>query len=195
MADSCFMPNCLEPQHSRGFCQQHYWDYNRHLSGRTNRPGHGEAMLWIAAHTGHNGDDCLIWPFVRDPEGYGRMTKHKGLSALAHRTMTILAHGEPPTPLHQAAHCCNCGHLGCVNPKHLAWKTQTENYADRYIAGTDTRGERSHNAVLTEADVPVIRARLAAREGCRSISKDYGVHAQTIRDISNGKTWGWLATG
>lgn len=194
MADFCFMPNCTEPQHSRGFCQQHNWDYSRHLLGGT-YSGRGEALHWLRAHIDHKGNDCLIWPFHRDRQGYGRMTRANGLSALAHRRMAILAHGEPPTALHQAAHCCNCGHLGCVNPKHLAWKTQAENAADRILAGTANRGERHNHARLTEMAVQDIRKRLAAGVGFQHLGNDYGVHEQTIRDISNGKTWGWLATG
>lgn len=42
---------------------------------------------------------------------------------------------------------------------------------------------------LQEADIPVIRARLAAREKQRDIAADYGVSQVTISHIANGLVW------
>lgn len=53
------------------------------------------------------------------------------------------AHGDPPSPKHDAAHSCGRGHEGCVNPNHLSWKTKKQNQADRITHGT------SHLHILT----------------------------------------------
>lgn len=75
----------------------------------------------------------------------------------ANRIMCILAHGEPPTPKHIAAHSEGCGHLGCVNRNHLSWKTQEENEADKKRHGTARCG-RGNRTNLTPADVDEMRA-------------------------------------
>lgn len=97
------------------------------------------AREWLLSHASHDGDDCLIWPFFRDPYyGRGRIgaIDDRGAVLWAHRIMCELAHGEPPTPKHQAAHNCGNGVGGCVNPRHLEWKTNSENQLDRRKHGT-----------------------------------------------------------
>ena len=95
----------------------------------------GEAIAWLLAHVGHEGDDCLLWPFGRDNRvGRGRV-QFRGKLEWAHRAMCTLAHGEPPTPKHQAAHSCGNGHLGCINQRHLKWATNSENQHDRRAHG------------------------------------------------------------
>lgn len=92
--------------------------------------GKSRALEIIHENVNHTGDDCLIWPMGRDDKGYGFLN-FEGKSPKAHRLMLILAKGEPPTPKHQASHTCGNGHLGCFNPRHLVWKTNSENQRDR----------------------------------------------------------------
>ena len=54
-------------------------------------------------------------------------------------------------------------------------------------------GSLSGNAKLTEADIPVIRARLAAGEGGKEIGRSYGVTKTTIYFIQRGHTWKHVA--
>ena len=101
--------------------------------------GKGKTFAWLIARVDYQGDDCLPWPFCRDGRvGRGRMG-HEGKRPWAHRLMCELAHGPPPTPKHQAAHECGKGHYGCVNPRHLAWKTNSENQLDRRKNGNMLR--------------------------------------------------------
>src|SRR5215471_14726746 len=95
-------------------------------------------LEWIQERVGHAGDDCLQWPFSRSSSGYGILF-HEGKVVYAHRTMCELANGKPPTPKHHASHSCGRGHLGCVNPRHLEWKTAAENQQDRRKHGTWSR--------------------------------------------------------
>lgn len=101
--------------------------------------GDGVAHKWLMDHISYPHDYCLIWPFSRDSRvGRGRIS-HNGCMYWAHRLMCELAHGKPPTRQHQAAHNCGKGHKGCVNPRHLSWKTNSENQLDRAVHGTVLR--------------------------------------------------------
>lgn len=93
--------------------------------------GKGVAYEWLVRHVSYPGDNCLTWPFARDSRVGRGLLGHESRRYWAHRLMCILAHGEPPTPKHQASHTCGRGHEGCVNPRHLEWKTNSENQYDR----------------------------------------------------------------
>lgn len=58
--------------------------------------GEGRAYQWLLDHQEHDGDYCLIWPFYRNPNGYG-MLGYNGDNHWAHRFMCELANGPPPT--------------------------------------------------------------------------------------------------
>lgn len=102
-------------------------------------------------------DECLPWPFYTNADGYGRF-RSGGAKHIASRFVCQMFWGAPPTPEHEAAHACGNGHLGCVNPWHLSWKTQDANQRDRATHGTSNAGSRNGRVVLTEADVSCIRA-------------------------------------
>lgn len=51
------------------------------------------------------------------------------------------------------------------------------------------RGERSGRARLTDADIPVIRARLARGDTHTAIARDYGVSITAISFIKRHRTW------
>src|SRR3990167_5821208 len=91
--------------------------------------GKGKAAAWLRAHADYHGDDCLIWPFARKQDGRGQIG-YEGETYGAHEFMCILVNGPAPSPIHETAHSCGNGHGGCVNPKHLSWKTPTENHID-----------------------------------------------------------------
>lgn len=164
-------------------------DHVRKPRRRTRR---GEPMRWLTAHITYSGDDCLTWPFSGKSDGYGQLA-FRGKLCVASRVMAIMALGEPPTPEHHAAHTCNNGHLGCVNPRHLQWKTCSENQRDKIAAGTACRGERHFRAILTETKVSEIKSKLRAGSRRSSVAREYGVHWMTIDDIRRGVTWGWVA--
>lgn len=113
--------------------------------------GKGRSYAWLAAHVAYQGSDCLQWPFSRDGRvGRGRLG-HEGKMWWAHRLMCLLANGEPPTPQHQAAHNCGKGHYGCVNPRHLEWKTNSANQIDRRKNGNMLRNRRGVRGNLSKA--------------------------------------------
>lgn len=137
------------------------------------------------------GSACLTWPYNRNSAGYG-MIWVDGRGALVSRLACESVHGPAPTDRHQAAHSCGNGHLGCVNPHHLEWKTQAANFADKVDHGTDNRGARHPMARLTEDAVRQIRALKGALSE-KKIAERFGVSASMIGLILRGKKWGWLA--
>ena len=104
--------------------------------------GKGGNYQWIKDHVGHADDKCLIWPFSYRWNGYGQVGLN-GKVRYPHRIMCELAHGEPPSRKHVAAHSCHNGRGGCVNPRHLSWKTASENILER--TRVPQRGKRWHH--------------------------------------------------
>lgn len=148
--------------------------------------GQGKCYLWLKAHESHQDDACLIWPFFRKETGYGHFG-HMGKMHRAHRFMCELAHGPAPSPTHVAAHECGKGHLGCVNPKHLSWKTPEENRADRQRHGTAKRNFPGR-VKLTAEQVAEIRS-LLGKESQLSLAKRFGISRNYIYCIKAGLTW------
>jgi hypothetical protein len=141
----------------------------------------------------HTGDDCLMWTFGKNPDGYGQIWRD-GKVVLVSRYVCELVNGPPPTPEHQAAHSCGKGKIGCIAPGHLEWKTQAENEADKLVHGTHGRGERNSQAKLTETDVREIIA-LKGAEPQSKLAERFRVAPQTIASIHTGRSWGWVFEG
>lgn len=89
---------------------------------------HGQAQNWIEDSLSFDGSDCLMWPFKsRSYNGYPVVAPGRLVSTIiCERT-----HGPRPSIGHHAAHSCGNGHLGCLNPKHIRWKTVSENALER----------------------------------------------------------------
>jgi hypothetical protein len=135
----------------------------------------------------YDGDECLIWPYLKDVHGYGKFFFEKKTCSV-HRIVCTLVHGPAPTAGHQAAHACGKGHEGCVAPNHLSWKTRTENEADKIFHGTRYYGEKVHAAKLRSADVVKIRALLGEKTQ-QEIADFFGVSQSTIAYIKTGRNW------
>lgn len=147
----------------------------------------GLQLQWIHDHLNHVGDDCLIWPFSTHKDGRGQVAVGKWMKQ-AHRVMCELKHGAPPTPLHEAAHVCGKGHLGCVHPEHLGWKTHVENIADKKLHGTHLCGEKTPWAKLSEVDVVAIRI-LAGMDSYSTIAARFGISGGQVVKIVNRQRW------
>jgi hypothetical protein len=171
-------------------CRSHYKRFLRHgdpLAGRTAQ-GEPERYLKTVVMT-YDGDECLRWPYASSV-GYA-VTTIDGKREYVSRYVCIKAHGEPPTPKHEAAHSCGNGNLGCVTKRHLSWKTGAENQADRIPHGTSNRGSRHGLSKLTEQQVREIRS-LIGTLSHSAIAKKFGVSRPHISGIASGREWAWV---
>jgi hypothetical protein len=146
-------------------------------------PGKGGAAAWIMAHVSHQSNECLWWPMGRDTRGYGQAA-YMGKLYRAHRLMCEFVHGPAPTPEHHAAHNCGNGHQGCVNPRHLSWKTASENQMDRKAHGTakTSRGSASRR---TAEETEAIR-RAIGTDTVTALAARFKVSRRTIERIRGG---------
>lgn len=150
------------------------------------RKGKGKGVRFLRALLGHTGTECVQWPYTRDLQGRG-VLGYLGSMWQAHRLMCILAHGEPPSPVHHAAHSCGNGHEACVNPNHLVWKTPEQNAQDMVVHGT-ARKPGGAKRKLTAPQVERIKA-MKGTATQREIAVQFGVAWETIADIHRGRTW------
>lgn len=182
MTPFCSVSDCGSPVKARGLCGKHYWRVSKNGSPDIVRKPHGQALEFLASVVlPFTGDECLVWPFFRNKEGYGQVNKRG-----AHVEVCERAHGPRPSNIHEAAHSCGNGHLGCVNPKHLRWATPMENAADRIKMGTTLKGERNPMAKLSDAETKAILAQ-KGRTTQAALASAYGVNPSTISLIHSGK--------
>jgi hypothetical protein len=186
-ARKCSVDGCDKPHRARGFCGSHYQRFRRYGDPLLGGPELGLGLRFFQdVVLASNTDDCLFWPYGRAGRGYAVVGKK-----YVHRLACEHIHGQPPTAKHEAAHSCGNGHLGCVNPRHLYWKTTKENHADKIIHGTMLRGEKILWAKLKTDDVLQIRA-LSGTMSQRELSDMFDVSRGAIRGVISGRNWGHL---
>lgn len=194
LVDGCDRSSLRKDAGKLGYCSMHYARVRKHgdpdVVGKRASP----AKDWIRANSGYTGDGCLSWPFHVGKDGYGRAHyPAAGPLTTASRLMCLTAHGEAPSPRHEAAHRCGKGNRGCVNPRHLYWALPVTNHADRIEHGTTNRGERQGQSRLTERQVREIRRLLGAGSmTLQQIGDLFGVHYSHVGHIKSGRAWGWL---
>jgi hypothetical protein len=187
----CAVSDCNRPARCRDLCNLHYqrqWKHGDASVLMTKHTPNGEVTGFILALP-QNGDGCIDWPYAKDKNGRAKAA-FKGRMQNAARIVCELNYGPPPTPQYEAAHNCGRGQAGCIAPWHLRWATPTENQADRFLHGTDGRGERNSMSKLNVEQVAEIK-RLIGRMKHKEIGALYGVSRTAIGDIANGRRWGW----
>jgi hypothetical protein len=178
----CSIEGCVSPSKARGWCSKHYQRWVRNQDPmKTVVAAAGSARDWLTVHVGHEGDECLTWPYSRGAGGYA---SHYGF--VPARVMCEMVCGKPPSPAHEAAHACGNGHLACVNPRHLRWATPKENSADRKLHGRERLGEDQIEAKLRNSDVIAIRALSGSQV---ELARQFGVSPTTIAKVQQRKTW------
>lgn len=146
--------------------------------------GKGKCAAWVFEHANYAGDDCLQWPFHVDARvGRGRMG-YKGKMWWAHRFMCEVAHGPPPSDLHQAAHNCGNGHLGCINPRHLEWKTNQENSQDKVAHGRSRL--KAGKKELKPVEIEALKA-LKGKMVQTAIAERFGISLSCVQYHLHGK--------
>lgn len=182
----CLVPECASAAKSLGYCDKHYARVRRY--GDPHKTTHaplGDAPAFVAKALASETDDCIIWPYNKAPNGYGKFGTLKKQQTV-HRYVCEATNGPPPTDKHHAAH--RCGVRLCCNPRHIRWATPTENIREKRDHGTMTCGERHPDAKLTEADVLEMR-RLSATVSGAELGRMFGVTKQSALAVIKRKTW------
>lgn len=190
----CSIPGCgRKGRLTRTWCDPHYKRWLQHGDPNAGRTPVGEAMRYLLAHMWEKG--CLPWPYQRCPQGYARID-HEGRNRLAHDIVCEMVNGPRPGPEYDAAHECGNGRSGCFSAHCVTWKTRGDNAKDTIRHGRSIRGVRHHNHILTPEEVMEISDMrplpCLSCEGSVETASRYSVHRQTIADIWQGRTWGWL---
>lgn len=191
MAD-CSVAGCCKAIVARGLCRAHYqrwWKHGDPIAGGTAKKAAVSFLRDVVML--YAGDECLTWPYAKNSDGYA-IIRRDGRTHRVSRIVCEEKNGPPPTPNHEAAHCCGKGHEGCVSGSHLSWKTAQENAQDKIGHGTTTRGERNGRAALTADDILSIRAAIKAGSSHADLAQAFGVSRPNISQIKAGTRWSWL---
>lgn len=185
----CSVNGCPRTHWAKGYCSPHYqrWRKTGNPGGPKIGTAKGERMVWLRAHAGFLGNECLLWPFSFNPDGYGAAKWGKRTSITAHRAMCRLAHGEPPSSDHHAAH--SCGNRACVNPRHIRWATVSENQMDKHSHGRMPVGEAVHSAKLTTRKVRAMKHMRRSGLSYQVIAERFGVARSTATRAIVGDYW------
>lgn len=131
---------------------------------------------------------CIFWPFYRDAKGYARATIDAN-PGLAHRYVCRSVNGEPPSNLHQAAHNCGNGSMGCVSPFCLRWATQVENEADKIAHGTKQFGDIVPWSKVTTEIARTIHVLRSEGKTQEDIADGLNIRRQQVSRIASGDRW------
>ena len=183
----CLVDGCGKTAVVREHCKSHY--IKKKDSGELKRviSPKGTALSFILDAAKYDGDECIFWPFNKDLRGYGQL-KYEGRTKKSSRLVCEIVKGPPPEEFYHCAHECNKGHLSCVTPRHLFWKTPKDNAADKIKAGTLSRGESHGASKLTNEDIKNIRS-LRGVFTQKEIAKMFSVSRGNISHIMMGDSW------
>ena len=127
----------------------------------------------------------------KDRLGYYAVSLYKnngGTFKLVHRLVAMAFIGPVPTGMEVNHIDCDASNNSIEN---LEYVTHAENVLHAYRIGLiDSKGDKSRNRILTEADIPQIRR--MANEGkltLKEIGDIYGVCKSTIYKIKRGINW------
>lgn len=138
---TCTVEGCVRRAIRNGLCDAHSQRLRKRgtLGDAKIESRNGEPITFMrTVALSYASDECLTWPFARSGKGYGQYREH-GETKYVHRFLCEQVHGSQPSNIHEVAHNCGKGHLGCINPRHLRWATPKENSADQIIHGTRKR--------------------------------------------------------
>lgn len=186
---TCSVANCGRPYFAKRLCTKHYARVRSHgdpnVNLRTKYPD--VERFYQEVVLPYRGDDCLIWPYERDGNGYGRM-RLDGKQVFIHRRACRDTYGPPPSDAHVAAHQCGNGHLGCCAPNHVTFCTYKENSLHNVLHGRSSRGSKNPRSKLSEDDVKAILAHKGVTKQLL-VAEMFSVTRHTIQHIWHGKTW------
>jgi len=181
-------------------CRQCGRDYSS--PGRTIRIYFCSAACWkastkrqylidsVKAHG--DSDECLLWPFSKTKEGYGKVGV--GSDVLL---VTRFAYETFVGPVGDKWVLHRCDNPACYSPRHMFLGTHEDNMADMTKKGRQAKTGKAHGEThpwskLTQEQVDEIRRvydRTKYHTGATDLARRFGVHPSTIRSIAAGRTW------
>lgn len=127
-------------------------------------------------------DDCILWPFHLDGDGYPKFWFEGGKKYVCREILKQKTGEDPPD--RKAAHSCKI--KKCINHRHLSWKTVRENNFDDKIRDGTLLSK------LTEDHVHWIRHQLELGHGFTEIGRAIEVSPQLIYAMKVGRLHQWL---
>lgn len=136
-------------------------------------------------------DDHVLWTRGCSSTGYGIM-RVGGRCVGVHR-LALLGRVPQPPGLTVTCHTpgLGCPHQ-CLNYRHLYWGTPLMNQRDRFLDGTNTRGERHGTTKLTEDAVRTVRRLLGQGLSQYKVAAEVGTTRANVSAIARGLSWTWL---
>lgn len=172
----------------RGWCAGHYHRWLNHGDPLAGVAAKGDGARFLGkVLSSEPRTDCIFWPYGKNGQGYGQL-KIEGKSKLAHRVVCEAVHGAAPAGKSYARHLCGNGHLGCVNPRHLAWGSAEQNWQDMRGHKTAPQGERHSKRKLTERQVREIRS-LQGSASQSEIADIFGITRSGVQSILRRRSW------
>jgi hypothetical protein len=153
------------------------------------RLSNGVSLAYYLAHVDDETDECILWPYYADQDGYGQL-RFNGTYAKVHALACERRHGPRPPGMLALHAPVVCHNPSCFNWRHLSWGTLKQNAEHKALDGTSHAGERNPRARLTREDVAEMRARYAAGGILqRELAAEYGVAVVTASQIIRGRSW------
>ena len=152
----------------------------------------GDLATRFAAKVEPDPSGCLLWKASTVGHmGYGNVWAN-GRVRLAHRVAWEMHNGPIPDGA-LVLHTCDVPR--CVNPDHLYLGDDIQNAQDKKYRGREAQlaGESNGRAIITEEDVPAIRALYATGMRQADVGRRFGISRQAVSRIVRGETWRTVA--
>lgn len=165
------------------------WIAVKDFEGRYEVSTHGNVKSLLGRK-----DRLLRGGFSMDGYQTYLLLKEDGKSSVRKRINRLVLEsfvGDAPTKEHMSLH--NDGDKFNNRLDNLRWGTRSENMLDCRKHGTDNRGIKHWNCILTEEQVRDIKIRLSNGETQKGIGEMYGVGQVTIWRIKAGKNWAHIS--
>lgn len=148
------------------------------------------ARFWSKVSVTSKDSDCWEWTASKEEKGYGRfrMPGPDRKNWAAHRVAYMICNGRLPADGLLVRHSCD--NPSCVNPFHLEVGTASDNMQDMVSRGRNNRKPRKRiGPSLTDAEIVLIRQKMAAGESNAKIAAAFGVSDVSIARMRKKKTW------